>query len=85
MIIYEIATATVVQFLSTTEIAIAEVVQADSNLNQTLVKASRCALLIGPKILPNLMRLKEIAGVEVVDPLQIARVVGGVVRHGTAL
>src|SRR5262245_21175225 len=74
-VILKIPTAAEIEFFCTADVAVAEVMQANGNLNQPLIKAPVRTLRIGPQLLPNLVGLKEVARVEVLDTFQITRVV----------
>ena len=50
-------------------------IQRHRRLDQTLIKLPRLAAIVRPQFLPDLMRLKKIALVEVLDPPQIERLV----------
>jgi len=49
--------------------------QADGNLDQSLIETAVGVLAISPKLLPHLVRLEELAGVEPADAFQIPRIV----------
>lgn len=80
-IFVEIAGAAVEQFLRATRVAVTEMVQTNSNLNEPLVELSRWSGILGPQFFPYLVRFIEVAAIEVLDPLEITVVVVGFVRH----
>ena len=69
----QIAARAVIQFFRPTNVAVAKMKQRHRCLNQTLIKLSRLAAIIGPQILPRLVAFKKIALVEMLDPFQIER------------
>src|SRR5262245_19226621 len=80
-IIFQIAAATEVQFLRAANVAVAKVVQADGDLNQPLIEPPRGSLRVGPQLFPHFVRLVKVALIEVLNPIQIARIIGGL-GHG---
>src|SRR5262245_30664680 len=69
-VVVEIAPAAVIELDRPASVAVAEVVQADGDLDQPLVELPRRALVIDPQLFPNFVRFVEVALVEVLDALQ---------------
>ena len=65
-----------VELAGTAEIAIAEMIECHRSLNEPLVELSRFAAILGPELLPDLVALEVVAGVEMADPLEVERIVG---------
>src|SRR4051812_3807429 len=83
-ILLQIPATTAVDFASTPNIAVPEVVQSDRRLNQPLVKQPQFAAVTLPQVFPDLVGFKKLAGIEISNALQVKRIV--LVRigsHGT--
>ena len=64
------------------EVAVPEMIECHRGLDQPLVELPRFAPILGPQRLPNLVALEVVAGIEMTDPLEIERIVGGLGGHG---
>jgi len=71
----QVATTGVIQLSGAQRVAIAEVMEANGNLDQTLIEATRRIFAIKPKFLPNFMGFEKIAPIEFPDSFQVARIV----------
>lgn len=76
-VLNEVRAGGVIELLSAADIAVAEMMQTDGNLDEPLIELPRGSAVLGPEILPNLVRLKKVTDVEVSDTLVKARIVGG--------
>ena len=74
----QVGAGAVIQLARSANVAVAEVVQGDSGLNQALIEFARRPLVFGPQLFPGFVGLEEVADVEMGDAGQIERrVVGG--------
>lgn len=75
-VVFQIAAAAMVEFFRAADVAIAEMMQADGDLNQALIEAAWRSLSIGPEFFPNFVGLEKITLVKVFDALQVTWIVG---------
>ena len=81
-VLLKVLAARYVDFLCSAEVAVRKMLESYSDLNDTLVKRAVFAPVLGPEILPDFVRLEELAVVEKLDSLQVERVIGyGFVGH----
>jgi hypothetical protein len=64
----------VVQLARPPQVTDAEVVQANRNLNQTLIEIPRGTVRVVPQFLPHFVSVKERATIETVDASQVSRI-----------
>jgi len=72
---FQVAATGYVHLFSSMQVAVAKMVQGHGRLNETFEKISSRATGLRPKLLPHFVGLEKLTLVEVLNALQIARIV----------